>query len=82
VNNNLTNSDMCSDKVELLFPMIASVRLVKNLLGEHISRDDQMPPEMANRILTQIFASERHLVGRLPLPFGVSLLATARNPML
>lgn len=65
----------------LLFPMIASVRLVKNLLGEYISRDDQMPSEMANRILTQIFASERHLVGRLPLPFGVSLLATARNPM-
>ena len=64
----------------ILFPMIAGVRLSKNLLGSCVSRDDQMPSEKTNRILTWIFASEHRLIGRLPLPFGVSLLATVRNP--
>jgi hypothetical protein len=31
-------------------------------------------------ILSAIFASERHLIGRIPLPIGVSLLVLARKP--
>lgn len=63
----------------LLFPVIAGVRLSKNLLGDRAGRDDQIPTEPVNRILTWIFATERHLISRVTLPFGISLLATARN---
>jgi hypothetical protein len=39
-----------------------------------------MPPPALNRVLTSVFASERHLIGRVPLPVGVSLLVLARKP--
>lgn len=63
----------CSNS--LLFPLIAGVRLGKRILG----LDEVMPPHPINRILYAVFASERHLVGRVPLPLGVSLLMIARK---
>jgi SAM-dependent methyltransferase len=64
----------------LLFPAIAGVRYVKAWLGATSSDDDAMPPPALNRVLTSVFASERHLIGRVPLPVGVSLLVLARKP--
>lgn len=64
----------------LLFPLIAGVRLVKNLFGIDGGDDEAVPPLPLNRLLGAVFASERHLVGRLPLPAGVSLLMLARRP--
>jgi hypothetical protein len=37
-------------------------------------------PGWANDTLAMRFAAERHVVDRLPLPIGVSLLATLRRP--
>lgn len=37
--------------------------------------DDQMPSAPVNVALTKIFGLERHLVGRVPMPPGVSLVA-------
>ncbi|MEE9479837.1 MAG: class I SAM-dependent methyltransferase [Kiloniellales bacterium] len=64
----------------LLFPLVAGVRLVKTLFGIDGTDDDAMPPGPVNRVLSAIFASERHLIGRIPLPIGVSLLVLARKP--
>lgn len=64
----------------LLFPAIVVVRFLKAALGRSAREDDAMPPQGLNRILTALFASERHLIGRIPLPVGVSLLALARKP--
>jgi SAM-dependent methyltransferase len=64
----------------LLFPAIAAVRFVKSLFGASGREDDAMPPQGLNRLLTALFASERHLIGRVPLPAGVSLLMLARKP--
>lgn len=61
-----------------LFPLIAAVRLMR--VGGRHGGDLTMPNKFANALLTQIFASERLLLGRVALPFGVSLLALARNP--
>ena len=61
-----------------LFPLIAAVRLAR--VGSGHSGDLSMPNKFANALLTQIFASERLLLGRVAFPFGVSLLALARNP--
>jgi len=63
-----------------LFPAVAGVRIVKNVLHLHRANDDVLPPSPLNRLLARIFAAERHLVGWLPLPFGTSLVMTARNP--
>jgi SAM-dependent methyltransferase len=63
----------------LLFPVVAALRLVRNLLGLE-SDDDALPPPALNRALTRVFSAERHLVGHLPLPAGLSLLILAQKP--
>ena len=63
----------------LLFPPIAAVRLLGKLTGKDDS-DDALPPAPVNRILDGVFGLERGLVGRVPMPFGVSLAAVLRRP--
>lgn len=64
----------------ILFPLVVSMRFLKKVL--RTGDDDASLPKstLLNRILCIIFTSERLLVRRLPLPFGVSLLAVARRP--
>jgi SAM-dependent methyltransferase len=62
-----------------LFPLVAGVRLCKAAFGLHGMPDDTSPPHVVNRSLTAVFASERHLLGRVRFPFGVSLLLLARK---
>ena len=63
----------------LLFPPIAAVRLVGKLTGKDDS-DDAMPGALVNRTLDTVFGLERSLIGRVPMPFGVSLVAVLRRP--
>ena len=58
----------------LLFPVAAAARVVGKLTGKKES-DDTMPPAPVNSLLGAVFGLERHLVGRVPLPAGVSLVA-------
>jgi len=58
----------------LLFPLAAAARIAGKLTGKKES-DDKMPPPALNRMLAAVFGMERHLVGRVPLPAGVSLVA-------
>jgi SAM-dependent methyltransferase len=58
----------------LLFPLAAMVRLAGKLAGKS-SSDDQLPPRPLNSAFEKIFGLERHLVGRVPFPAGVSLFA-------
>jgi hypothetical protein len=63
-----------------LFPPIAAVRLLQKLLpkrGEP-SSDTQDTHPLINTALTRLFGAERHLVGKVPMPFGVSIMALAR----
>jgi SAM-dependent methyltransferase len=60
----------------VLFPVIAAARIAGKLLGRG-GGDDAIPPKPLNRLLRSLFASERHLVGRAALPFGVSLALVA-----
>lgn len=62
-----------------LFPPIAAVRLLRKVLPSKESDNHAaLSSGLANAILTRTFAAERHLVSRLRIPFGVSLLALAR----
>ena len=64
-----------------LFPAVAAVRLLHRLLPEGPVGDElALPPAPVNRLLEGLFAAERHLLGRVRLPVGVSLIAVARRP--
>jgi SAM-dependent methyltransferase len=63
----------------VLFPLVAGIRLLQKLFGGGKGDDLTMPSKLANRVLTALFASERHAIGRFSLPFGVSLLLLAQN---
>lgn len=62
----------------LLFPPIAAVRLLGKVSGRE-SADDAMPGAAVNSLFRRIFGLEKHLVGRLPMPFGVSLVGVLRR---
>ena len=65
----------------LLFPPIALVRWSRRAIGTGFrSRTDfdDSRPGAVNELLTRLFALERYWIGRVPVPVGVSLLATAR----
>jgi SAM-dependent methyltransferase len=58
----------------LLFPLAAAARIAGKIMGKRES-DDTLPPAPVNSLFGTIFGLERHLVGRVPLPAGVSLVA-------
>ena len=63
----------------VLFPLIAGVRVLNKVRG-HDSADDALPARPVNRALDRLFGAEAGLIGRLPFPFGVSLVAVLRRP--
>jgi len=71
--------DLMSPFNTMLFPLIAGVRVLNKLRG-HDSADDALPAPAINRALDRLFGLEAGLIGRLPLPFGVSLVAVLRRP--
>lgn len=62
----------------LLFPAAVAARLAGKLTGKDDS-DDSPPPKLLNTIFEKIFRVERHLVGRVPLTPGLSILTLARK---
>jgi len=62
----------------LLFPAVAAARIVGKLGGRDAA-DDSMPSPVVNGLLDRIFGLEAALVGRVPMPFGVSLVAVLRR---
>lgn len=71
--------DLLSPFNTLLFPLISAARIAGKLAGREAA-DDSMPPRAVNQLLKTTFQLEAPLVGRLPFPFGVSLLAVLRRP--
>jgi SAM-dependent methyltransferase len=73
-------SPMRLDKIgyfnSLLFPIAVAERAVSKLRGKD-DGDVSLPPAPLNGALEAVFAAERYLVGRLPLPPGLSLFAVA-----
>ena len=68
----------------LLFAPIAAARALGKLRGERDDGshgDDRMPPPLVNRVLEAVFSAERHLIGRVGFPAGVSLAAVLRRPV-
>lgn len=60
----------------LLFPLAVGARLAAKLTGGG-GGDDTLPPRPINYLFERCFAAERRLIGRVPLPPGLSLFAVA-----
>ena len=60
----------------LLFPLAVADRVASKLRGKD-EAEVKLPSAPVNSALETVFAAERHLVGRLPLPPGLSLFAVA-----
>ena len=63
----------------LLFPLAAADRIMARLTGRTGS-DDALPAAPINMLFEKIFGLERYLVGRVPMPPGVSLVALVSAP--
>ena len=63
----------------LLFPVAVAARVAGKLTGKDDS-DDSPPAAPVNRALEAVFRLERHLVGRVPLPPGLSIITLVRKP--
>src|SRR5206468_12223902 len=63
----------------LLFPLVAAARIVGKITRKH-SADDKLPSAPVNAALNRIFGWEAGLLGRVPMPVGVSLVAVVRRP--
>lgn len=64
----------------VLFPLISAARLLGKLRTNKRGNGDlTMPSPLINRLLFAIFSSERLVLGRWSLPFGVSAMAIARK---
>ncbi|WP_315762848.1 class I SAM-dependent methyltransferase [Sphingomonas sp. Y38-1Y] len=63
----------------LLFPVAVAARLAGKLTGKDDS-DDSPPAAPVNKALETVFRLERHLVGRVPLPPGLSIITLVRKP--
>jgi SAM-dependent methyltransferase len=62
-----------------LFPLVAAARVAGKITRKD-SADDRLPSAPVNSVLNAIFGLEAHTLGRLPMPFGVSLVAIVRRP--
>ena len=61
-------------------PWLVFMNRVLNKLRRHDSADDALPSKPVNAMLDRLFGAEAGLIGRLPFPFGVSLIAVLRRP--
>jgi SAM-dependent methyltransferase len=62
----------------LLFPAAVAARVAGRLSGKD-DGDDTLPPAPLNAALEKVFAQEARLIGRVPLPPGLSLWAVASS---
>lgn len=60
----------------LLFPLAAAARIAGRLTGKDDS-DDSPPPGPVNALFGGVFGLERHLIGRVPMTPGVSIVTLA-----
>lgn len=60
----------------LLFPVAIAARVAGKVTGKE-DGDDSLPPAPLNAALEKVFAQEARLIGRVPLPPGLSLWAIA-----
>jgi SAM-dependent methyltransferase len=74
------NVELLSHYNTALFPAAAAVRLGGKVFRKNAKPGDlAVPPTALNSCLTRLMQSEGNLLGRVPMPFGLSLIAVIRK---
>lgn len=60
-------------------PMVAARLLAKLLKNDAEPADIRVPPAPVNALMRALFESEKHLLGRIRLPIGASLISVHRK---
>ncbi len=60
----------------ILFPLAVAQRFAQKIRNSQ-SPVDELPPRPLNSVLAKVFAFERKIVGKIPMPIGLSLFAIA-----
>lgn len=63
----------------ILFPIIATVRIINNIINKKAGSDINLPPKAVNNLLKRIFSIEKALLPKISFPFGVSIILIAKN---
>ncbi|MEM7058258.1 MAG: class I SAM-dependent methyltransferase [Pseudomonadota bacterium] len=63
----------------LLFPAVLAQRLIQKTTGLGGETAARTPAGPINAALAAVFGAEKHLIGRVPLPIGLSLWAVVRR---
>ena len=67
--------DLLTSFNSILYPLAVVSRLASRVRGGEETSDDALPPPAINAAFRHIFGFERYLVGKVPMPPGVSLAA-------
>lgn len=65
----------------LLAPVAMTYRVAERIVGRDLGDQERMPPGPINRVLSWAFGLERHVVGRVPLPIGLSIGMLLKRPL-
>ena len=65
----------------ILAPIAIALRLAERLTGREVGDQERIPPPWVNRVLAWTFSAERLVVGRVSIPFGLSLAMVLRRPL-
>ena len=71
--------DLLQSFNSLLFPLAAVQRVAARLSGRQ-GKDDSQPPAPVNALFRSVFRLEAGLLGRVPMPPGLSLVMLATAP--
>ena len=63
----------------ILFPIIATVRIINSILNKKTGSDVNLPSKAVNNLLKKIFSFEKTLLPTISFPFGVSIILIAKN---
>jgi 2-polyprenyl-3-methyl-5-hydroxy-6-metoxy-1,4-benzoquinol methylase len=63
-----------------LFPLAMAVRMAQRVIRPNNEKGDmKIPMAPLNWLFHTVYVNERHVLGRIPLPFGLSVVAVARK---
>jgi SAM-dependent methyltransferase len=62
-----------------LFPAAVLARAADKMLRRRHSSGDGLPPALLNEVFASVFGAERHFLGMMNFPVGLSLLAIIRR---
>ena len=63
----------------ILFPLISFIRFGQSIFKQNELMENKLPCTIINKFLTNVFSFEKQLIGKIKIPFGLSLLTVIQK---